>query len=173
MPKSSRRDTDRHSQSSLISEIWGSSVGEICGRVALLKAPELDRQIKSGSVRLSVSVFCFFVFFLTTLTHLLSKELKAPWKESQRRKTRRLVITSKEQIPVQMRLGSGESCCYSLKVTWGLITSNSQVHNDWERWPLDFSKLIKEPRLEPGFIFISLPLSIYRPPHNLFIKMKN
>lgn len=43
MPKSSRRDTDRHSQSSLTSEIWGSSVGEICGRVALLKAPELDR----------------------------------------------------------------------------------------------------------------------------------
>ena len=42
MPKSSQRDTDGHSQSSLTSEIWGSSIGEICGWVALLKAPELD-----------------------------------------------------------------------------------------------------------------------------------
>ena len=42
MPESSQRDTDGHGQSSLTREIWGSSTGEICGRVALLKAPELD-----------------------------------------------------------------------------------------------------------------------------------
>ena len=42
MPKSSQRDTDGHSQSSLTSEIWGSSIGEICGWVALLRTPELD-----------------------------------------------------------------------------------------------------------------------------------